>query len=205
MARVAKDVHAHSHLHGRGGWPVQREVERSCAMVRERFGVVRPGYRAPQGRVTPEMIRAVAECGCGFSSSVFPTIRPGLYDQRRFPVVPFRYANGLLEVPMAVTRGVRVVVSVSYAKLLGWPAMWVLLEMFGPGPVAVVDCHLHDLLMTRTMDMLPAGVRRAWSIRRDRGLEYAQRLITWLGRHGYHLVSMGELVRELEEGVTTAA
>ena len=64
------------------------------------------GFRAPVFSLVPSTLWAVdvlAELGFGYSSSVMPAANP-LYGFPQAPNGPFRYPNGLLELPVPVAR-----------------------------------------------------------------------------------------------------
>ena len=200
LVSVGAEVHSHTHTHMGKALAAEEELRRSLDLVRHFFPQEPIGYRAPHGRVDEGQIEDAGRLGYAFSSSVFPSWRPGTFNNLSCPLTPYRYANGLLELPLAALRGLRLVVSVSYLKLLGWPAYYALMKTFGLPAIVVIDSHLHDFLDTPSYRSLPAPLRLAWGIRRARGMELAGRLADFLVRRGYEFVSMNELVRRLAAG-----
>lgn len=204
LSSVSAEVHSHTHTHMGENSAADEELRRSRDIIQSIFSPGPLGYRAPHGRVDERQIEAAGRLGYAFSSSVFPSWRPGTFNNLSCPVTPYRHDNGLLEVPCAAIRGVRLIVSISYLKLLGWPVFAALLRSFGLPPVVVIDSHLHDFLDTPAYFGLPAPLRMAWGIRRARGVELAGRLADFLARQGYEFVSMNQLVRRLTSGTEGA-
>jgi len=205
LASIGAEVHSHTHTHPRGQTDWEAELRRSRAILRDLFPQGPIGFRAPHGWVQTEQVDAAKRLDYAFSSSVFPSLRPGMFNNLSRPITPYRHANGLIEVPFAVVRRLRLIVSVSYLKLLGWSLFERLMESFGLPPVAVIDSHLHDFLETPSYDLLPAPLRLAWGIRRTRGIEFAGRLIEFLTQHGYTFVTMNEVIRRLQAAEKTSA
>lgn len=205
LASIGAEVHSHSHTHPRQESNLEFELRRSRKIIRERFPQGPIGYRAPHGRVDAEQVDAAKRLDYAFSSSVFPSLRPGVFNNLSSPITPYRHANGLIELPFAVVRRLRLVVSVSYIKLLGWTLFERLMGTFGLPPVAVIDSHLHDFLETPSYDLLPAPLRLAWGVNRTRGVEFAGRLVDFLTRRGYAFVTMNEVVRRLQTAANASA
>lgn len=196
LRALRAEVHSHSHTHG--GEETEKELMESQDIIRRLFPQGPIGYRAPHGRVDAEQVQTAKRLGYAFSSSVFPSLRPGVFNNLASPLTPYRHANGLVELPFAVVRGVRLIVSVSYIKLFGWGLFERLMGRFGLPPVAVIDSHLHDFLDTPSYRLLPAPLRLAWGVNRMRGIEFAGRLADFLARRGYTFVTMNEIVRRLQ-------
>lgn len=195
---LAAEVHSHTHTHFAGTLSMEEELTRSLERIRRFRGDGRIGYRAPWGRLDAAQVECAARAGYAFSSSVFPSFRPGVFNHLHLPLVPFRHGNGLLELPFAAVRGIRLVISASYIKLLGWPLYRLLLQGFGPPPIVVIDSHLHDFLATDSFDRLPPGPRFAWGIRRHRGIECTDRLVRYLRALGYEFVTLSNIARRFE-------
>lgn len=188
------EFHSHSHTHALGTVDDETELGASLTALRALNGGA-VGYRSPQGRSSEGEIAAARRLGNAFSSTVFPTVRPGVFNHLDKPLTPFLHANGLLELPFAVVRGVRLVVSISYLKLVGWPVFRCLERLFGLPPVVVIDSHPHDTFATPALEALPPLPRLAWRVCRSQGIAYAQRLLGLLRRRGYEFVTIGELAR----------
>ena len=89
-----------------GGWRSRREdLRRAKAMLEDIVGTPVIGYRAPSFSITPASTWALdvlQEEGFLYDSSIFPV---SVHDRYGFPgcdTSPFRWPNGLLEIPLAV-------------------------------------------------------------------------------------------------------
>jgi len=88
---------------GRGR--LRAELEQGRALLEDAAGVPVRGFRAPIFSLTPGTawaIEEIAEAGFGYSSSVLPGVNP-LHGWPGAPRRPFRWHNGLLELPCPVT------------------------------------------------------------------------------------------------------
>ena len=190
----ATDFHCHSHTHATRGFDSAREIATTAETFARCFGEPPVGYRAPQGVLNegdPDLLKTH---GFRFSSSVFPSYRPGKFNHLSMPTVPFLYQNDLLELPLAVVPGIRYTISLSYLKLLGLTANRLLYATFGLPDLLVFDCHLHDFIVCEeSLSRLPAKVRIPWSVNKGSGVRYFERFVGLLRRRGYELLSITEL------------
>lgn len=198
LRTLAGDFHSHSHTHNTRDFDTRRELTDSVAAFQEHFGQMPLGYRAPQGVLRPGDVDLIRKAGFQFSSSVFPSYRPGKFNNLRMPIRPFLYSNGLMELPLAVIPKVRWIVSLSYLKVLGFAGFRALHSLFGLPNIVIFNSHLHDFIFCRrSFDRLPAKVRLLWGIRAREGKNYFERFIQLLRESGYHFVSMSELYHRL--------
>ena len=196
---LADDFHSHSHTHNMQVFDSREEIA-ACTETFERFFGHRPlGYRGPQGMLYDGDTDLLVEHGYKFSASVFPTYRPGRFDNRGSPLTPFRYGNGLVEMPFGAIPAVRFVVSLSHLKLLGWTGNRLLMGLFGLPPVLVVDTHLHDYIINeQSFAKLPTKYRWAYSRNKRKGKPYLTAFVAFLRRKGYRFVTMTEIHESLE-------
>lgn len=191
---IASDFHCHSHTHATRDFDSEREIAATAETFARVFGAPAAGYRAPQGVLNEGDLDLLAEHGFRFSSSVFPSYRPGKFNHLSMPLVPFLYDNGLMELPLAVVPGIRYTISLSYMKLIGPAASRLLFRTFGLPEALVFDSHLHDFIVCEeSLARLPSRVRIPWSIRKDAGPRIFERFVADLRRRGYELVTMTEL------------
>jgi len=194
LTALAADLHAHSHTHDTRTFDGDYEIPTSYAEFERVMGQGPLGYRAPQGVLHPGDIDRIRSAGFCFSSSIFPSFRPGKFNHRGFPLTPFLWENGLLELPFAAIPLLRYVISLSYLKLMGWSLNRSLFTLLGLPRVIVFDSHLHDYLFNeKSFRQLPTKVRLAWGINRKAGLKYTDRFIGLLKSKGYRFVTMTEL------------
>ncbi len=198
-ASVRVDFHAHSHTHPHPRRAdVASEIDESLARIADRFPGDVVGYRFPDGAIPADGYRLLADRGVDFSSSLFPTWRPGRFDNRSRPTVPHEPVSGLLEVPITpLSSAIRIPVSLSYLKLLGRP-YWELLRRRAPS-VVVFDFHMHDLVPASAADSLSLPYRTIYGRNRWEGVRIFRRFVEELRRREYRFVTMTELYATLED------
>lgn len=188
------EFHPHSHTHPHpDDADMPAEIERSVRAVRDRFGTDDLGFRFPDGAADPADFRTLADHGVSFSASVFPSWRPGRFDNRGAPLYPFRRAGtDLVELPFTVySRRLRIPVALSYLKLLG--TWFERLVRARPPNVVVFDMHMHDLVTPSTVEELPRPYRLVYSRRSERGPTILARLVAALRDAGYRFGRMSDL------------
>ena len=189
---LGDDWHSHSHTHRVPA--TAAELTASVAGFKRHFGRPPAGFRAPQGRLRPEDVPLLAAAGFSFSASIVPSFRPGVYNHLRQPVLPLRYANGLIELPFGVLHGLRLPVAVSYFKLLGATLGPALLRLPGVPDVLILNFHLHDVVVDEeSLAQLAPGVRAVYQVRKHDGLVVLAALAQRLREMGYAFLTMTEL------------
>ncbi len=104
---VASHGYGHDLVYTQTPEEFRRDIRRSKEILEGLTGTTVQGYRAPSFSITPETpwaIDVLAEEGFTYDSSVFPTSfhdRYGFNGSSRFP---FRFENGLVEVPLSTVR-----------------------------------------------------------------------------------------------------
>jgi peptidoglycan/xylan/chitin deacetylase (PgdA/CDA1 family) len=197
--RERADVHAHAHIHDMPAYPVhtREEILRSQEAFTSFFGSPSLGYRAPQGIVMPGDDDVLKDAGFRFDSSLFPARRPGLFDYRILPSLPWIWKSGVMEFPFATVRGR--MVTVSYLKMLG-PVLWRhLLSRSALPPVLVIDSHLHDFFPVQSITRLPLHMRLLYRRHRTEGFALLQWLIETLREKEYTFVSLTSLFQTLSQ------
>ena len=144
---LANDYHCHSHSHNTQSFDSKNEIATCFSKFKEHFGYEPLGYRAPQGVLHPGDTQLITDAGFLFSSSLFPSIRLGTFNNLKSPQTPFFYDAGLLEIPLAVVNKFRLIVSLSYQKLLGSSLSHAFYKTFGLPNIIVYDSHLHDYII----------------------------------------------------------
>ena len=122
------------------------EIEKSKKVFSKYFNTNPLGYRAPQGVLKNGDIEELYKKGYKFSSSLFPSFRPGKYNNLFSPINPIIYTNGFIEIPFSVIKKIRYTFSLSYIKLLGFQVSRLLVKIFGLPNIVVFDSHLHDFI-----------------------------------------------------------
>lgn len=195
LAATGWELALHSFSHQRGRPDTADEIRRGKAAFRVAFGYDPLGYRAPLGLITPEGLERLEAEGFRYDSSLFPAWRPGTFRNLDQPTEPFAVGPSarMIELPCAVIRGLRVIVSVSYMRLLGLPFYRLTLPLFGLPDVAVIDCHFHDLAPAPSAyRQLPPFWKFVYGRNRGRGREMLTWLVDWLDRQGYRFMTLGE-------------
>ena len=183
---LGNDFHSHSHTHNTNNPDTQYEIKQSKLVFEKYFKSSPIGYRAPQGVLYPGDRDLLIKAGYNFSSSVFPSFRPGKYSNLSSSINPTIYENGFVEMPFAVVKKIRYTFSLSYLKLLGIQLNKLLISSFGLPNIVVFDSHLHDYITNEeSLKQLPPNIRRAYSIRKDLGMQYMEEAVLLLKKQGY--------------------
>jgi peptidoglycan/xylan/chitin deacetylase (PgdA/CDA1 family) len=195
------EFHLHSYQHDLSkSYDFETEVRRGVRAFRDHFDRRPAGYRAPQGNIDPHEFPILEELGFAFDSSVFPSYRPGKYNNLTAPLEPYTpdTASSLLEIPVGAFRGLRVPLSHSYFKLVGRPLAAYL--SVAPLPdVLVYNVHLHDLYRTASHDELDDPKR--WIMKRnlDRSESLLRENVSTVRSRGYVPTTMTAVHERFEE------
>jgi peptidoglycan/xylan/chitin deacetylase (PgdA/CDA1 family) len=192
------DFHAHSHTHKTSGQDFAYEISKSREIFRKHFGYSPVGYRAPQGVICPGYYTMLEDAGYSFSSSIFPSFRPGKFNNLRKPLRPYRVGKAVVELPMAALPAFRLITSMSYLKLFGWGFYKTLYSMAKTPPVIIFDSHLHDYIPNASSYReLPLAWRMIYSRNRNNSLKLFDAMVAFLKKRGYEFVTCTELFRRV--------
>jgi peptidoglycan/xylan/chitin deacetylase (PgdA/CDA1 family) len=198
--RIPLEFAAHSHTHDPDNASTQEEIGNSLAAF-ERFTGRKPiGYRAPIGRIDKPGLGYLLDYGFGYDASVYPAVRPGKYgyNNLHMPNTPFRVkrsdGKSLVEFPFTSIQTIRIVLALSYAKLLGWGAYALLLNLFGLPQVALLLSHPYDFYFGNIPNNSVTGLERI-ALARNTGREFVvfENLLRHLQSKGYEFLFMSEL------------
>ncbi len=196
--RLASELDAEFHLHSYRHEPTENafreELRLGKEAFRNHFGRDPIGYREPYGGIDPEQFPVLVEEGFEFDSSVFPSYRPGVYNNLRTPLEPYvpEGVSDLLEIPLGVVRGVRIPLSQNYLKLFGTP----LVEFLSVAPLPetlVYNVHLQDLYRTDSHGKLPGVKRRIMGRNLDRSTEILEASVERIRSNGYEPTTIAEI------------
>jgi peptidoglycan/xylan/chitin deacetylase (PgdA/CDA1 family) len=196
--RAGAEFHLHSFSHDLARPDSEDEISRGRAAFERYFGAPPQGYRAPEGRISPAGLARLEAEGFAFDSSVFPSFWPHP-SYLRFPRVPFRPdGRKVLELPISTVSPLRLIVSLSWMRLLGWGAYRALLERGSLPEPLVFDMHLHDLWTSPSYARL--GWPWSWIYRRnpDAGVRFLERFLDLLAARGYRFTTLGAVARALQ-------
>lgn len=195
LAELDVEFELHSYSHPK---PAQTdpkvEIEKGKEAYRRFFGKDPVGYRSPLGVISAEDYDILASNGFRFDSSVFPSLRPGAFNNLRKPTKPFCVDSlGIIEFPFAVFSDViRIPIALSYIKLFGKPYLY-LLKTFNLPSLVVFDFHLHDLFelgssrkitFEKSSFLYHLIFRRIYQNSKN-GLAILDKLISMLRKKGY--------------------
>lgn len=192
--------HPHSHLHKpRDEISVKCEISKSKRRYQKFFGTVPSGYRFPNGDVRPSDQQVLANHGYEFDASVFPTWRPGVFNNLREPTRPsYRDDIDLFEIPNTVYSSlIKVPTSLSYCQILGRPYIEVIKRY--PPSVLVFNLHMHDLVTPSTFSRLPRIYRALYSRVGD-GLSTLKGIVTALQKKKYQFETLDTVHERLRTG-----
>jgi hypothetical protein len=147
LDRLATEVHSHSHSHASNGFDSQFELSHSLRILEKTFKQDQYGYRAPYGKLYDGDLDIVKRLGYAFDSSLFPSFRPGKFNNLGAKLEPQR-VDGLLEIPFAVMPYTRMILGISYMKLFGPTAYKALMPLTGLPNVLIFYGHMHDFFPT---------------------------------------------------------
>jgi len=190
-AGVDVRFHPHSHTHRGRDHDLDRdhertrwEIETSTARYRDFFGEDPVGYRFPDGNVRQTDYELLAEAGYAFDASVFPSWRPGRFDNSDEPTVPaYLPDQDLVEIPFTVFDDrFRVPTALSYCQFLGRAYTDLLLAR--PPEVVMFNVHMHDLVRPASYADLPRFYRGVYARNPD-GFAWLERVLTALDDRGY--------------------
>lgn len=196
---VPVQFHPHSHNHRPRDQTVMREeVEVSTARFTDFFGTRPTGYRFPDGNLRDADYRVLASAGYQFDASVFPTWRPGQFNNVNVPRTPtYLERFDLFELPFTVLSPYAPIpTGLSYARVFGRLYTNSLLR-FPPDPV-VFNIHMHDLNTPPSAADLPRIYRAIYS-RNDDGFKLLRRILAGFDRAGYSFDTMDDAHEELRE------
>ena len=202
---IGAEFELHSYSHRVDAPDSEDEIVRGTEAFRAYFGRPPRGYRAPLGRIGPAGLATLARNGFAYDASVFPTRRPELgYDFSEMPTTPWTWLEhpGLVEMPFAVASPLRLVVSVSFLKLMGLRFFEVLFRTTGFPPLLVIDSHLYDFFETSPVRRLSWLDWRRHALLRNqrRVLALMDGFVQLLRRNGYRFASVGRVHDALRSG-----
>ncbi len=196
--RITPEFELHSYSHDLRSPDSAFEIREGKRVYTEHFGRPPRGYRAPTGAISHAGLCTLYREGFCYDASIFPAWRPEFgYNFRKLPNEPFLYQEfpGLIELPFATVPKIRMVVSLSYLKLLGLPFYRAAFRVFGLPAVLVFDSHLYDYFPTSTVKNLPRTDWRRFALTRNqnRTFRLAQQFFDLLVTSGYTFTAMGAL------------
>jgi peptidoglycan/xylan/chitin deacetylase (PgdA/CDA1 family) len=204
-ADVEFELHSYSHPDSTN-LDTSFEVVRGKEAYRKFFAKDPLGYRSPLGVIKEEDYEILAAGGFRFDSSIYPSLRPGVFNNLGKPIQPFRVATtDIVEFPFTAFSGlIRVPLTVSYLKLLGWPYFFLIKTC--PLPDLIVFAfHLHDLFQLSSSSEIPyekyslihkMAFKRIYNGRQE-GLLILREFVETLRRKGYSFCKLVDVYEAL--------
>jgi len=189
------EFHLHSYQHDMTkSYEFEEEIQNGIRAYQDHFGSSPSGYRAPQGNIEPGEWAKLEQAGFEFDASVFPSYRPGVYNNVRAPLTPYipEEAEKLVEIPFAVAPKLRVPISQNYLKLLGNPYIFALKKGLLPD-LLVYDSHLQDFWRTEFHSNLPQPKRTLMTRNIDRSVTIFENFVRFLRDSGYKFTKISDV------------
>jgi peptidoglycan/xylan/chitin deacetylase (PgdA/CDA1 family) len=186
------------------------EVKKSRETFIKFFGTEPYGYRFPNGVFGKNAYDTLAENGLMYDSSVFPSMRPGEFNNLALPVSPYILNDsGIIEFPFTVFSNiVRIPIALSYIKLLGKPYYYLLKKSQLP-PLIIFDFHMHDLFYLASysdiqVECLPYIYRKIYNkiymCPQINGFDILNNLISIFEKKGYRFAKLIDIYNTIIEG-----
>ncbi len=213
---IDTDIELHSYSHPWGKKMNTRfEIEKGKETYVKFFGKEPIGYRSPLGIIKKEDYQVLTDNGFKFDSSVFPSIRPGLFNNLNKPTRPYiLHDSQIVEFPFAVLSNIiRIPICASYIKLLGKPYAH-LLSMCQLPRLVVFGFHMHDLFHLNSSTKIPLAessftdrlaFKRIYSHNEPAGIHILDESINTFQRKGYTFWKMSDVYRSIVEAKTKNA
>lgn len=202
-AGVSVTFHPHSHTHSpREETSIAEEIKQSTERYRDYFGKQPVGYRFPNGNIRPSDYDLLAEYGYSFDASVFPSWRPGHFNNTREPSRPsYHDEYDLFELPFTVySNRLRIPTALSYCQVIGWP--YTALLSYSPPSVVVLNIHMHDLVTPSSRSDLSLPYRLLYS-RNAHGDQTLKNLLSAFTDRGYTFDTLDGAHSKLRENADT--
>ena len=209
---VEFELHSYSHLRHHNT-NTKYEVETGKKAFNKFFGKDPRGYRFPSGIFNNEDYSVLSTNGFQFDSSVFPSIRPGAFNNINMPVVPYYLEEDkIVEIPFTVlSRYLRIPVALSYIKLLGRPYLQLIKSSTLPGLI-IFNFHMHDLFTlpraatfnNEKFSLLNRVIfKRTYQQKKNEGFLLLERMISIFQERNYDFVKLNVIcdlaIKEINE------
>jgi hypothetical protein len=199
--RYGCEFHCHSFSHQSYQSNSEEEI-RACRDTFAAFFQKPPiGYRAPDGRINAEGIRNLEKYGFKFDSSYFPSYYPNpakyMFKTRKAHRLK---DTRLMELPNTSFSPLRIMLSISYVKLLGMKNFKRLLAISRLPEMVVFGSHLHDFFADEEMlARLPRVWRIIYSRNAEQGLEYLAETLRYFRARDYRFEYMSDIFQQYRE------
>lgn len=202
-ANLEMEFESHSHTHNTQAPCSPEEVDATIKSFESFFGRRPRGYRAPNGLMDDEGLKTLMERDFLYDASVFPSARfdSFAYNNLDRPITPYQYRDGnksIIELPLGVVPRVRLVVSISYIKLLGFGTYRSLIATLGLPDILLILCHPYDFFVQDHLPNIKGWKRYAHARNAGNALSLMDRLCTLLRARGYEFAFLSDIVEGLD-------
>lgn len=151
---VEFELHSYSHPKPKDS-QIESEIEKGKRAYESFMGKAALGYRAPLGVISQMDYQLLESHNFKFDSSIFPSLRPGAYNNLGKPTMPYLPTNHkIVEFPFSVVSSIiRIPIALSYINLFGRP-YWCILKTLELPDLVIFNFHLHDLFRLDSSDKL---------------------------------------------------
>lgn len=194
--RLDCEFYLHSYQHDvTKSYEFTTEIKRGIDAFKSYFDRHPLGYRAPQGNITKSELMKLEELKFKFDSSIYPSYRPGVYNNIRSPITPyyFEFLESLLEMPFTALPKLRIPVSLNYLKLFG-KSLKLAIDTIGLPSVVMFDSHLQDFWQTQFHENLPSLRRRLMTRNINRAEDIFTDFIKYIRNKKYEFFKISELI-----------
>lgn len=194
----------HSHSHNQSEPDSEREIDKALECYTKFFSQAPKGYRAPNGLISPEGLIRLAEKGFVYDASIFPSYRFDEYGYNNadLPIQPYIYktpSNDIIELPFAVIPKVRLVVSISFIKLLSWYFYKGLINIFGLPDILIIDTHPYDFFIKNHLHRVKGWKKIAHARNADNAMLLFDYLLVELNKLGYKFVYVNDVIESINK------
>jgi peptidoglycan/xylan/chitin deacetylase (PgdA/CDA1 family) len=195
------EFHCHSYGHDPEDTDSGAEIKRARDAYVQYFGSSPLGYRAPDGRISRDGIAQLGAHGFKFDASIFPSYYPNPFKYLFRRSQPHFFGDTqVVEIPNTPVSPLRIMLSLSYIKLLGIRPYIRLLRWSRLPETAVFGSHLHDFFTdSEALSRMPRFWRMVYGRNRDRGLDFLDDILDFFQGEGYSFVTMSEVYAKFVE------
>jgi len=171
------------------------EIDQGVRAYRNFLGDPPLGYRAPQGKISQRDFLCLKKHGFKYDASIFPTLRPGVFNNLKMPNEPFYLDKyDLLEIPGSVFQPLKIPLGLGYLRLLGPVVTRALFKLCRLPNFLVISFHLHDVLQTCNTEKLSGFWRFFYRRNVHQGFALLDFALTTLKHQGYRFALMKDLL-----------
>ena len=192
------ELEVHSFTHKIVDTDLESEIRNAKEAYRNYFGRPPKGYRAPLGKITDKTCALLEKYGFLYDSSIFPSYYPNpLKYLLRNKSIHYIKGSNLMEIPLTAFTPFRLMLSLSYLKLLGADFYFLLFKIFDLPDTIIFNTHLHDFIFREdSYSKLSFFWKIIYGRNRYKGIEFCTGFLKHVKNNGYSSVFLSELYEE---------